>query len=225
MRAPARNAQVHLHVPGARGGVAKSKHRVAKVRAAFRVGEAGMKHAHGLAVQGSQPVALEALMQPNRLQKGFGRVVRVVAQAAGDRKQAFAPFGVAVGGRMGHAKLLLCPPRLKVKFARGEACPWERGARHCGTRGGAERERQRVGTVQTAGAPAGRGDDGREPVKLWSEGRLGVREPTSCKAAPRRRQSRLRNRWEVCAATLLARIANSRCGGRPPCATNTAKRP
>lgn len=87
---------------------------VAKIRAAFDADKTRMKHAHGLAVQGLQLVALEALLLPDALEELFRRRFRRFAQRGGETLPG-PPVGVTVEGDGLHLELLLRGRSRKVK--------------------------------------------------------------------------------------------------------------
>jgi hypothetical protein len=79
-----------------------------------------MKHANGLTVQGSQLIAAEPLMLPDRLEEFFRWRILTLAQRR-DGGVAGTPLGVEVGGDGLHGELLLRCRSRKVKrsFGRG----------------------------------------------------------------------------------------------------------
>ena len=96
MRPPARDAEVHLHIAGARSGVTDLDERVTKIRTAFRIRKTGMKQADTLTVQGLQLIAAQALVLPDGLEQTLRRRVRPVAQEEGG---AGADPPLSVAGR------------------------------------------------------------------------------------------------------------------------------
>ena len=99
--APAASAQVYFNVPGARGIRADLQHCPAKVRAAFQVGEARMKHAHAFAGNGFEFAALEPLMLPDGLDEPFRRKP-LIAQTI-FRAVTRPPMGIKVVGELNQA--------------------------------------------------------------------------------------------------------------------------
>jgi hypothetical protein len=103
---PAAGLQIHFHVAGVRRGVAELDNGAAKIRAAFATQKTRMKNPHGLAVQGSQLLAEQALVLPDGLEQALGRNPAVFAQDA-DAAAAQPPSGIETGRIAGHLPLLL----------------------------------------------------------------------------------------------------------------------
>ena len=103
---PAIRVEVYFNIAGARRGVAELNDRAAKIRAAFAADESGVKNPHGLAVQGFQLVAEQALVLPDGLEKFFRR--RGFAFAQNPCAAALqAPPGIITVRIAGHLALLL----------------------------------------------------------------------------------------------------------------------
>jgi len=73
MRPPAARMQINFHVSRAWSIAANLQKSVAKIRASFEAGEAGMNDADIFPVRSFKRVAAKPLMQPDRLQQAFGR--------------------------------------------------------------------------------------------------------------------------------------------------------
>jgi len=95
MRLPAAGLHVDLDVAGHGRAIGKLQHRAAKIRAAFRAGEARMQHAEPPAVAGLQLVAPEALVLPDGLEDFFRRHGTAVAEEI-DGAAAFPPGPVEI---------------------------------------------------------------------------------------------------------------------------------
>ena len=92
MGVPAAGAQVNLHVAGTRRGGANLNDRAAKIRPAFDTHKTGMQDANGLSLGGPEPVAAEALMAPDGLQRRSGGASfssrRTFPESSGIRQRA-----------------------------------------------------------------------------------------------------------------------------------------
>jgi hypothetical protein len=84
---------------------------VAEIRAAFQIMKPGMKNSHGLAVQGSELVAQQALVLPDGLQEALWWGIHILAQDQSDATLN-APAGVKAvlnGGHGGHLVIAFAP--------------------------------------------------------------------------------------------------------------------
>ena len=114
MRAPSRITNINFDVARDGRGLAKSEHRIAKVRPALNAGKTRMKHAERLTVQGAQQIAVQALVLPDGLEQFLRRRMRSVTQSGGGSVLC-PPAGVEVGGGRLHLELLLRCCFRKVK--------------------------------------------------------------------------------------------------------------
>src|SRR5262249_57183089 len=116
MRMPIVTPQVDLDVTGARRPVVELQHRAAKVRAALPIPEARMQDLHAPPVFRAQPIAVQTLVKPDRLQQPLRRWIRPVVQVQ-DRAAEATPFGVRTGREQTHLAPFLVVPEDEVKPA------------------------------------------------------------------------------------------------------------
>ena len=112
VRAPAARTQINFHVAGARRIIADLQNGVAKIRAAFEAGKAGMKNADDFSAGSFQLAAFEPLVLPNGLKQAFGREIFVAQKICGGDLRT--PLRVEIFRGRSHLKLLLRFCRRKV---------------------------------------------------------------------------------------------------------------
>jgi hypothetical protein len=113
---PAAGAQVNLHIPGPRRGIAELNDRGPEIGSALDADKTGMQDADGLSVGCLQPVATEALMAPDGLEQAFGREIIFVAQSS-PQPIGLAPVDIKIIKWLRHDGLLLRRRCRKVKPA------------------------------------------------------------------------------------------------------------
>ena len=96
MRAPTARPQIHLDVACPRAVIANLYNRSSKIRTAFHTSKTGMKNSDGLAVQGLELLAQQALVLPDGLEQAFGRGFIILAQEWRDSATS-APLRIEIG--------------------------------------------------------------------------------------------------------------------------------
>ena len=112
--APVARAQVHFNISRAWGVGPDLQDGSAKIRSAFQVGEARMKHAHAFAGNGFEFASAKPLVLPDGLDEPFRREPFVAQTVFG--ANACPPLGVKVVGEFNQAPLLLEFWRQKVNL-------------------------------------------------------------------------------------------------------------
>ena len=102
MPLPIPRDQINLDIARARFVLAELEDGAAEIGAGAVIPEAGMKHAHSLAVGGAEFVAAEALVAPDILQEAFGRMGGIAFAQEGTGLLLRAPLIVKVRPESGH---------------------------------------------------------------------------------------------------------------------------
>ena len=114
--APVAHLQVDLDVAADWRGVPDLKHGMAEIGSGLTIPETGMKDANRAAVQGSQFLAVQALVMPDGLEESFGRGAAArFAEPIGTGTEG-APPGVKGGERIAHGSLLFPGDVRNVKW-------------------------------------------------------------------------------------------------------------
>ena len=102
MRLPVLRQHIDLDVARTGSVLAELQERPAKIRSGLVIPKAGMQHANGLAVEGAEEVAAEALVMPDILQQAFGRLRRMALAQKAAGLLLRAPLGVKLWADTGH---------------------------------------------------------------------------------------------------------------------------
>ena len=96
MAVPCGGVQVDLDIAGPGEMIPELDEGIAKVRACLVVPETGVKNSDGLAVQGQELIATDALVLPEGLEKAFGGLAVGGFLEQMDAQGTGAPLGIAL---------------------------------------------------------------------------------------------------------------------------------
>jgi hypothetical protein len=97
--------EINLDVAGLRGRAVPLNDGAVKIRPRFAIPKTRMQDAHGASVARREPIAEQALMQPDLLEQPFRRRAAGLAHARNPERGA-APFGVKIRRNRRHLRLL-----------------------------------------------------------------------------------------------------------------------